>query len=182
MKHFLLPLFPKGFQEVNSYFPHPSLEGTDLQWLIASWGQALQLSEHVSAAPSWVSNQPGQALLPFSFKRVLSLCAASQGLVFSSPVRGTGCGALPPDRVHSPRLAAVPLYTVPRQRCGWAQRVRLEHKGISPGHKMPGTISREAMHVSWVEWVQKESRCGAFSSSAFAPRTVLPSKAMGSSG
>jgi hypothetical protein len=66
---------------------------------------------------------------PILLQKGLSACAASQGLVFSSPVHGTGCGALPPGRVHSPRLAAFPLYTVPRKRCGWAQRVRLEQKG-----------------------------------------------------
>jgi hypothetical protein len=39
--HFLLPLLLKGFQEMGSYFPHPSLECADLQGLIASGGAAL---------------------------------------------------------------------------------------------------------------------------------------------
>jgi hypothetical protein len=36
-----LPLLLQGFQQVGSYFPHPALEGTDLQGLIASGGKAL---------------------------------------------------------------------------------------------------------------------------------------------
>jgi hypothetical protein len=41
MDHFSLPLLLNGFQQVGSYFPHPALERADLQWLIASWGEAL---------------------------------------------------------------------------------------------------------------------------------------------
>ena len=61
----------KGLPQVISDFPHASLEGTDLQWLIASGREALQLSEDVAAAPFGIGNQPEHDLLPLSFKGVL---------------------------------------------------------------------------------------------------------------
>ncbi len=41
MDHFFLPLLLQGFQEVGSYFLHPTLERADLQGVIASGGAAL---------------------------------------------------------------------------------------------------------------------------------------------
>jgi hypothetical protein len=46
------------------------LEGTDLQWLIASRGEALQLQKDVTAAPFRIGKQPGDDLLPLSSKGV----------------------------------------------------------------------------------------------------------------
>ena len=52
------------------YLPHTSLKGVDVQWLIASRGEALYLSENVAAAPFGIGKQPGGDLLPLSFKGV----------------------------------------------------------------------------------------------------------------
>jgi len=41
MDHFILLLLFKGLQKVGSDLAHASLKGADLQWLIASGGEAL---------------------------------------------------------------------------------------------------------------------------------------------
>jgi hypothetical protein len=46
-----LPPFLKGFQQVGTDLAHAALKRADLQWLKASWVQALQLPENVAAAP-----------------------------------------------------------------------------------------------------------------------------------
>ena len=61
---------PQRFPAGGPYFPHPALQGADLQGLISSWGAALQLPEDVAAAPFRIGNQPGHDLLPLSFKGV----------------------------------------------------------------------------------------------------------------
>ncbi len=71
LDHFHLPLLLARFQEVGSYFPHAALKRTDLQWLIASRGAALQLPEDIAAAPLRIDLEPGEDLLPFSLKGVL---------------------------------------------------------------------------------------------------------------
>jgi hypothetical protein len=70
----LLPaIAPQRFPcRVGSDFPHAALKGTNLQWLIAFWGPALQLPKDVAAAQFRVGHQPGQDLLPVSFEGVLS--------------------------------------------------------------------------------------------------------------
>jgi len=68
--HFLLPVLLNGLQQIGSDFPHASLEGADLQGLIASGGAALQLPEDINAAPFRIDNQPRQDLLPLPIKGV----------------------------------------------------------------------------------------------------------------
>ncbi len=51
-------------------FRIPRLVGADLQEVIASRGEALQLPKNVSTAPFGVGDQPGGDLLPLSFKGV----------------------------------------------------------------------------------------------------------------
>ena len=70
MDDFILPLFLPRFQQVGSYFPHPSLQRADLQWWIASGGEALQLPKDVTAAPFRIGKHPGDDLLPLSSKGV----------------------------------------------------------------------------------------------------------------
>ena len=58
MDHFIRATVPQTFPSwVSSDPPHPTLEGTDLQRLIASWGEALQLPEDVSTAAFGISKQ-----------------------------------------------------------------------------------------------------------------------------
>jgi len=72
MDHFTLPLLLKDFQQFGSYFPHPALEGADLQWLIAPWGEALELPEYVSIAALGIGLEPGGDPLPLSLERVIA--------------------------------------------------------------------------------------------------------------
>src|SRR6266446_2406511 len=70
MDDFCLPLLLNGFQQGGSYFPHATLKGADLQGLIASGGEALQLPEEVTATSFRIGHQPRQDPLPLSFKGV----------------------------------------------------------------------------------------------------------------
>jgi hypothetical protein len=55
---------------LDSDLANPALEGADLQGVIASGGEALQLQEDVAAAPLGVGNQRGGDLLPLPYKGV----------------------------------------------------------------------------------------------------------------
>ena len=62
---------PQRFpRQVGSDLAHASLECADLQGVIASGGEALQLPDDVATAPFGIGNQPGQDLLPLPFKGV----------------------------------------------------------------------------------------------------------------
>ena len=106
MNYFSLPLLLKGFQQIGSYFPHPALEGADLQWLIASWGEALELPENVSAAAFRIGLEPGGDLLPLSLERVLAGAPPAQdafSLLLLLVQDGEPCWCIegiPLERIH----------------------------------------------------------------------------------
>jgi hypothetical protein len=60
----------ESLKQVNSYFPHASLERANLQGSIAFGRAALQLPEDVATASFGVGHQPGEDLLPLPFKGV----------------------------------------------------------------------------------------------------------------
>jgi len=62
----------------QSDLAHASLEGADVQGLIASGGEALQLAENVAAAPFRVGKQPSHDLLPLSFNTISRLTPHNQ--------------------------------------------------------------------------------------------------------
>jgi hypothetical protein len=105
MHDFILPLFLPRFQQVGSYFPHPALQGTNLQGLIASGGAALQLPEDVATAPFGIGRQPGKDLLPLSLK-------------------GVFVGAPPAQHAFSPLLLAVQGL----ESCWWSGSIPLFRK------------------------------------------------------
>jgi hypothetical protein len=55
---------------MNSYFPHAALERANLQGLIACGRAVLQLPKDIAAAAFRVGSEPGEDLLPLSFKGV----------------------------------------------------------------------------------------------------------------
>jgi hypothetical protein len=71
MDHFLLPWLLGGFHKESSDFAHSSLQGADLQRLIASRGALLQLTEEVPATALGVGKQAGEDIVPFSFERIV---------------------------------------------------------------------------------------------------------------
>jgi len=62
----------------------------------------------------WQPAKTGSA--PTLPQRDLCGYTASPGRVFSSPVRGTGCGVLLLDRVRSSKPGRFPSYNIPRKR------------------------------------------------------------------
>ncbi len=70
MYHFRLPRLLPRFQQGGLDLAHASLQGADLQGLIASWGATLQLPENVSAAALRIGRQPRGDLLPLSLEGV----------------------------------------------------------------------------------------------------------------
>ena len=111
------------FQQVGSYFPHASLEGADLQRLIASGGEALQLPEDVPTASFRIGNQPGHDLLPLSFKGVFLGTSPAQDAF--SPLLLSVQGMESCCRIGDAPLGMerFPLYNILRKRRGRVQKV-----------------------------------------------------------